>query len=187
VIGAVGRFIPAKDYPLLIEAAASLKDSGYKFKLQILGDGPERANVSECISKLGVEDIVDLPGMVSDVSRWYREFDIYVSSSLREGQPVALLEAMAHRLPVVATNCGSIASTVGDQEGGLIVPPGDDRALASALAKLIDDAQLREKFGENARGRAEREFSVTAVAAEHTRLYEEILATKGLGGITESK
>ena len=178
VIGSVGRFITAKDYPGLLEAVAKLRSHGYRAEVCIIGDGAEMENIRGTIKKLNLGDIVTLPGLVKDVDRWYEHFDIYVSSSVREGQPVALLEAMAHGLPVVATDVGAMAETVRHGEGGLIVPPGDSAALATALSRLLDDADLRETLGRNALARVEREYSVKSVADFHMKIYRELFLKK---------
>jgi len=176
VIGAVGRFIPAKDFPRLLEAVAELQRLGYRFELNIVGDGPEKENALKVVEELCLGDIVKMPGMVTDIERWYERFDIYVSSSVREGQPVAMLEAMAHGLPVVATDVGAAAATVRHGEGGLIVPAGDSMALAKALGRLLDDCELRETLGQNARARIEQEYSVNAVADFHMKCYRDLLS-----------
>ena len=178
VIGAVGRFIPAKDYSCLLRAVDELRRRGYELQLYILGDGPDFTSVREMITELGLESIVILPGMVSDMDNWYPRFDIYAISSIREGLPVALLEAMAHVLPVVATDVGAIAETVQDGEGGLIVAPGEPKDFANALAQLLDDAGLRDRLGQGARRRIKDHFSVEKVARLHETTYREVLAAK---------
>lgn len=176
VIGAVGRFIPAKDYPCLLRAAAELRRRGYEFQLYILGDGPEFARVQAMVTELGLESIVSLPGMVSDIGSWYRRCDAYVISSIREGLPVALLEAMAHGLPVVATDVGAIAEAVRDGEGGLIVAPDEPESLADALARLLDDPGLRDQLGQGARRRIRDHYSVDSVARLLEDTYRQLLA-----------
>jgi glycosyltransferase involved in cell wall biosynthesis len=178
VIGAVGRFITAKNYPLLLDAIAVLRDRGYDFKLQLVGDGPERNTLLLAIDKLELTDIVELPGMVSDVDHWYRNFDVYVSSSTREGQPVAMLEAMAWGLPVVVTDVGAVSATVRNGESGLIVPPENSDALADALARILDDGILRSALGRAARDRIAAEYSVDAVVESQKRVYCDILSRK---------
>jgi glycosyltransferase involved in cell wall biosynthesis len=178
VIGAAGRFIPAKDFPGLMDAAAELRRRGLDFKLYVLGNGPEAEKVRERISRLGLERTVQLPGMVADIDQWYRKFDIFVSSSVREGLPVVLLEAMAHGLPVVTTDVGACSETVCNRVGGLVVPPGQPNLLADALASLITNPQLRNEYGGQARQRVEEHYSVAHVAALHEKHYEEVLAQK---------
>jgi glycosyltransferase involved in cell wall biosynthesis len=178
VIGAVGRFIPAKDYPCLLRAVAELRRRGYELQLYILGDGAEFATVRDMVAELQLESIVSLPGTVSDMDSWYRRFDIYAISSMREGLPVALLEAMAHGLPVVATDVGAMSETVSDGEGGLIVVPGEPEKLANALARLLDDPDLRDQLGQGARQRIADHYSVEKVARLHEATYRQLLAGK---------
>jgi glycosyltransferase involved in cell wall biosynthesis len=178
VIGAVGRFIPEKDYPRLLLAMAELRGHGSRFRACIVGDGPEMTRVRDVVRELNLEETVELPGMVTDVGRWYRQFDIYVSASYREGQPLALLEAMAHGLPIVATNVGAAAETLCDGVGGLIVPPENTPALVNALGRLLSDSNLRESLARNARNRVETKFSIEAVADSHLQCYGELLSMK---------
>jgi L-malate glycosyltransferase len=178
VIGAVGRFIPAKHYPGLLQAVAELRRRGRELELCLVGDGPEMASIRSMIQQLGLSAVVRLPGLVTDIGRWYRRFDIYASSSIREGQPLALLEAMAYGLPVVATDVGASAETVRHGVGGLIVPPGDAAALADSLDALLDDGELRRTLGANARARVESTYSVQAVASAYLDSYSEILSRK---------
>lgn len=181
VIGAVGRFIPAKDYPCLLRAVAELRRRDYDVRLNILGDGPEFASMRQMVTELGLKPTVDMPGLVTDMDHWYRQCDAYVISSKREGLPVALLEAMAYGLPVVATDVGAIAGTVCDGEGGLVVPPGDPDRLADALARLIDDEDLRMRLGQGARRRVKEQYSVDNVARLHEDTYRQLLSGKKAG------
>jgi glycosyltransferase involved in cell wall biosynthesis len=178
VIGTVGRFVPAKDYGRLLDAIAELRDRGRVLQCCLIGDGPEGDNLRGKVKSLQLDEIVQLPGFVNDVGRWYRSFDLYVSSSVREGLPLALLEAMAHGLPVVATDVGASAETVGHGIGGLVVRPGDTAALADALDKMLQSPELRAELGRNARTRIEDKYSARAVAEVHWHEYEQLLGSK---------
>lgn len=178
VVGSVGRFIAAKDYPGLVKSVGLLRDRGHEVRLCLVGDGPESGALHETIGDLGLEASVELPGFVDDVPSWYARFDIYVSSSIREGLPVALLEAMAHGLPVIATDVGACSDAVKDGEGGLIVPPGDPAQLADAVARLLLDGELRQNLGRGARERIKRYYSVDTIARMHEDAYQEILSRK---------
>lgn len=175
IVGAVGRFIPAKDYGSLIRAISALKKSGHELRLCLLGDGPCRAELSELQDELALCEDVEMPGMVSNVDEWYRKFDIFVSSSVREGLPMVLLEAMARGIPVVATDVGACADVVHHETGGLIVPPSNPSELAAAIERLATDPDLRKRLGENARAIVVDRYSVTKIAANHVALYRELL------------
>jgi len=175
---AVGRFVAAKNYPLLLSAVARLLDLDFTFRVQILGDGPEMNSVRGQVLSLGLQDIVELPGAVTGVTQWFENADIYVNSSSREGQPVALLEAMANSLPIVATDVGASARTVSHSVGGLIVPPEDAAALAAALGQLISNYDARIEFGNNAHKRVQMEYSISSVAADHLVRYMSVLSNR---------
>ena len=179
VLGAVGRFIPEKDYARLLEAVAELRRRGLQCRACIVGDGPEMGRLRDLLKDLKLADWVELPGMVTDVDRWYRSFDIYVSASFLEGQPVAMLEAMAYGLPIVATDVGASAETLGHGESGLVVPPCDTAALADGIGTLLGHRELRKRLGRNARTRVESHYSIDAVADSHLRCYRELLIKKG--------
>jgi glycosyltransferase involved in cell wall biosynthesis len=179
LIGAVGRFVRQKNYPLLLDAVAELRRRGYAPRVCLLGDGPEMAALRDRIARLDLEPLVDMPGMDTNTDRWYRRFDYYVSSSDEEGQPVALLEAMSYGLPIVATDVGAISATLADGRDGLVVPRGDAAALADALARFLDDGELADRCGVAARRRVIEEFSIDAIAQKYLAGYRQALAAGG--------
>ena len=178
VVGAVGRLIDAKDYETLIRAARNLRNAGFEFELHIVGDGPRRGVLESLVLELRLESVVKLCGFRQDIDRCLAAFDIFVMSSIREGQPMALLEAMAHGLPVVATKVGGIPKTVLDGREGLLVEPGDPNGLASAIQALLDDNAKRLQLGSCARQRVVRDFSIQSISERNVQLYESILKKK---------
>lgn len=181
VIGSVGRLVPAKDFPTLVRAVAILLARGYRFRTEIVGEGPERAAIEDAIDAAGVGGSVSLVGHQDRVSEWLSRWSLFVSSSVREGQPVALLEAMAHGLPCVATAVGGVPDTMRDGAEGLIVKPGDAEALAGAIASLIDDRSRRSQLATAARQRAIDDFSIDALARRCEAIYRQALTSKGSG------
>ena len=181
VIGTVGRFVKEKDYVTLVRAAAHLRDMNRDFQLCLVGDGPLRPRIEQEIADLNLQKIVLLPGLQHDVSDWLRRFDVFVMSSIREGQPVALLEAMAHGLPVVATRVGGIPDTVKENWEGLLVDPSDPVALAKSLAELVDDSGRRRELGTRARQRVIGDFSIHKSCERYLKLYQRLLNRSGHG------
>lgn len=175
VIGTVGRLIEAKDFPTLIKVAGILHGQGANFRLVIVGDGPEYERLSAEIENRGLRAVVDLPGSTGDVQAWLSRFDIYVLSSIREGQPLSMLEAMAVGLPIVATSVGGIPDTVEDGKEALLCKPGDAASLATALTLLAGDLQLRQDLGSAARRRLIRDFSAARSLEQHLEVYESVL------------
>lgn len=130
---AIGRLMPQKNFPLLLSAFAA--GAGPDDRLTILGEGPLRSTLAEQATALGIDDRLDMPGHVDDVLPWLARTDIFIMSSDYEGVPAALIEAIAARLSVIATNCSAAMSTLtGHGQFGTLVPVGDARALAAAIS-----------------------------------------------------
>jgi glycosyltransferase involved in cell wall biosynthesis len=148
---AVGRLSHVKGFDLLLRAFA---DSGLKVtgvRLTILGEGPERASLESLARELGIAEAVSLPGIVQDPERWMAQCALFVLPSRYEGFPNALLEAMAMGCAVVAADCPSgPRELVIEGENGLLVPTENVEALAGALKKLMGDAALRRRLGDQA-------------------------------------
>lgn len=178
VIGSVGRFVSQKNYPLLLDVIAALRNNGYEARGCIVGDGPEMAAVKQKISDLQLQDVIELPGMVTDVEPWFRKFDLYAISSNEEGQPVSLLEAMSYGLPVVSTDVGAISVTMEHGLEGSIVPSGDVHEFTGALQRYLNDRDFAASCGRNARARVIRDFSIEAIAGQYAACYSEVLANK---------
>jgi glycosyltransferase involved in cell wall biosynthesis len=174
---AVGRLKAPKDFLTLVRALAALP--GGSFEALIVGDGPDRAQVEAEIERLGLEGSVRLTGERSDVPELLADADIFVLSSRSEGLPVSVLEAMAAELPVVASAVGGLAELVDDGGTGILVPAGDEQALAQALGRLVEDAELRRKLGAAGRARAEERFDLEAFRRAHLDLYHRQLALAG--------
>lgn len=172
----VGRLVPPKDYANLLRAVRGLLDSGVEVVLQVAGDGPLRESLAEQIQALGLDSRVTLLGSRQDVSALMDMSDIFVISSSREGQPLVLLEAMAASMPIVTTGVGGIPQTVDHEREALVVPADNPQAISAAIARLIREPSLREALGRQARRRATSQFSITAVAARHLELYQELVA-----------
>jgi glycosyltransferase involved in cell wall biosynthesis len=174
---AVGRLKAPKDFLTLIRACAALTAGSYE--ALIVGDGPDRAAIEAEIERLGLEDSVRLAGERADVPELLADSDVFVLSSRSEGLPVSVLEAMAAGLPVVASRVGGLDELVVDGETGILVPSGDHEALAAALAPMVEDRELRRRFGVAGRSRAEALFDLAAFRRAHVDLYDEQLALTG--------
>jgi glycosyltransferase involved in cell wall biosynthesis len=105
VIGSVGRLVKEKDYPTLVEAMSLLVKLGHKWRLEIVGEGPAKPDIEKAIREYDIRDHVKLAGVQQDVGPWLNRWSIFASSSIQEGQPMALLEAMAYGLPSVGGSC----------------------------------------------------------------------------------
>jgi glycosyltransferase involved in cell wall biosynthesis len=171
---AIGRLIEQKDHATLLEAFARVHDTNPQARLAILGWGTREAETKALVQRLGLDGVAFVLGRV-EPRDWLARADVFAHTSRWEGFGIVLLEAMLAGLPVVATRVSAIPEIVVDGETGLLVPPGDVTAVADALARLLDDAELRRSFGEAGRRRAHDEFSVQHMVEGTVRVYEEAL------------
>ena len=146
----VGRLSREKDHITLLRAMSGLQ-SGHAMHLLIVGDGPERANIEATARQLGLFDDVTLTGQVASAEPYYGISDFAILSSLSEGSPNALLEAMAAGIPAIATRVGGIPEIVEDRKSALLVPPADVEAMTQAIQLLLVDAELRAGLAKTAR------------------------------------
>lgn len=162
LIVCVARLHPVKNQELLLQACARLKADGIPFRCVLVGDGPTRQALIETITALGLASSVELAGAAdqSEVLQWLKQATVAVLSSNSEGMPVSLMEAAACGLPSVATSVSGVPELIEDGITGYVVPPGDDAAMATALARILGDRNLAARMGEAARRRAVERFSI---------------------------
>lgn len=170
VFVAVGRLVAEKRVDLVLRALGGLCRSGLDCGLVVLGDGPERARLTALAGALGLSGRVRFLGLRPDVAAILAQADVYVSASRVEGLSLALLEAMAAGLPVVATAVGDTVAAV-DAASGILVPPDDPDALAAAMAALARDPPRRRACGAVARARARAAHAPDLWAARLAALY----------------
>lgn len=166
---AVGRLVPQKNFPLLLNAFAQI--ACHDDRLTILGDGAQRAALLRQAVRLGIADQVNLPGHMDDVMPWLADTDVFVMSSNYEGVPAAVIEAIAARVPVVATRCSaSMADLTGHGRFGTLVPVGD----AAAFAHAMDTAPAGRQLSGDALAHA-RNFTVEAGASAYLAVMRGML------------
>lgn len=176
----VGRLSREKDHLTLLDAVA-----GLPVHLLIVGEGPERAKIEEYILAKGRAASITLTGQVPSAEPYYALADIAVLSSLSEGSPNALLEAMAAGVPVVATSVGGIPEIVTHMESALLVPPGDREAMTAAVEKLLREEKLADSLVLRARELAETRHSPAGRTRQLSRIYRALLEKIG-AGVAES-
>jgi len=144
-------------------------------RLLLVGEGPERAAVEKAVADRHLAAHVALLGQRRDVTRLLPASDVLLLTSISEGIPLTVIEAMAAGRPVVATNVGGVEEVVEDGTTGLLAPSGDDATLAEHVLRLADDAALREQMGAAGRRRAGALFTESRMHGEYARLYGEML------------
>jgi glycosyltransferase involved in cell wall biosynthesis len=174
-IGCVANFRPQKDHLTLLRAFSSVAEAVPQARLLLLGDGPTRSRMEALASELGIADRVEFAGSVPNADLDYRDLDIVALATRYEGNPLTVLEAMASAIPVVATAVAGMEEVVSDGVDGVLVPPEDPPALASALLRLARDAPLRLAMGRAGLAKTQQRFSVELWADEAIRIYESVL------------
>ncbi len=172
---AAGRLSEQKNFRDLVAAAAILRDAGAEFRLVIGGEGALRPELEQQVGALQLEDRVDLPGNIQDLGRVMQAADIFVMSSLWEGLPLVLLEAMAAGRPIVAYGIQGIDEVITEGQEGRKPTVGDPQALADALQELLADAQKRQAMGETAHKTVARRYSFATLIEQLVKLYRRAL------------
>lgn len=173
----VGRLAGVKGVSVLLEALEHIRPTFSDLRLTMIGDGPERRELEAEVEKRGMKEMVKFAGYRSqdEVARALQEADMLVLPSFAEGVPVVLMEAMAARIPVVATRVAGIPELVEDGVSGLLVPPGDSGALANAIAELLNDPARRDRMGEAGLAKVAAEFNLDREAAWLGTLFQAYL------------
>ena len=176
VFGTVGRLALTKGQSYLIEAFARVREYLPASRLVIMGQGPLLQELQKRAKDLGVLPLILFTGYRNDVFELLKGFDIFVLPSLAEGLSIALLEAMAMRLPVIASHVGGIPEVFGDCKCGRLVQPKDSLALAAAMVEIGSaDREVKEQLGEQGRRRVEEEFTTDVMIRQLTEIYESVL------------
>lgn len=172
----IARLDPVKDIPGLLEAVVRVRPTFPWFRLDIVGEGPDRNRIEQARSRLELDDVVALRGHRTDVPALLEDADLFLLASISEGVSLTLLEAMAAGLPIVATAVGGNREVVVEGETGFLVPSRDPAALAAAIARLLSSPELRARMGAAARVRVEHLFDARVMASRYEDLYTGLLA-----------
>jgi glycosyltransferase involved in cell wall biosynthesis len=170
VVGCVANYKPEKGLGMLIDATARLREQVPELRVVMVGEGPLRGELEADIRRRQLEPIVRLHGTEPDARLVYSAFDLFVQASRSEGLPNVILEAAAAGLPIVATAVGGTTEIVTSEQDALLVESGDVAGLASGIARLVSDPQLRERLGRAARTRA-ADFSTERLVDATASLY----------------
>ncbi|MBD3271804.1 MAG: glycosyltransferase [Elusimicrobia bacterium] len=180
VVGAVGALAPHKDHLTLCKAALMVRKKIPSVVFLIVGDGPLRDKLKCFITQNQLERTVIMTGFRNDVDDLIEIMDVYAVSSYLEGMGTATLDAMVFKKPVVATRTGGIPEIVADNHSGYLVPPRDPQALAEKIIDLVEQPDLRERFGKNGFERV-HQFSVEAMAEKTMAVYARIMHAQAAG------
>jgi glycosyltransferase involved in cell wall biosynthesis len=174
VIIQVARLDELKDHQTAIRCFARVAREAPGARLVLAGDGPEEADIRAMVKQLGLVQSVLFLGLRKDVARLLQAADLFLLSSISEGIPLAMIEAMCAGLPVVSTLVGGTGEVVREGKTGLLAPARDDAALAQAVLRLHRDPGLRRLMGENGKQRARELFSEEQMARRYLAIYEQM-------------
>lgn len=178
VVGYVGRFVHIKDIPTLVEAFGGALHEVPHMWLMLAGDGPTRPEIEATARRTGCFERLRFLGWTEDLPAVYASMDICALSSINEGTPVAIIEAMAAGKPVVSTNAGGVSDIVTENRTGLLTPVGDAQALAGSIVALARNPVDRAAMGRSARRAVLGRFSPERLVDDVARLYETALREK---------
>lgn len=170
LIGTIANLYKNKGIDYLISAITRISDHN-KFNFVIIGEGPERPNLEKAIKKHELENVVFIIGKVSDVYRYLKAFDLFVLPSVKEGQPWAILEAMAASVPIVATNIAGIPEMIENEKSGLLVEPADPDSLSEAIEKMITHPSLAGECAKNALTVVKEKFDIEKMVRKNEELF----------------
>jgi glycosyltransferase involved in cell wall biosynthesis len=174
IVGSVGRLVDDKGYDVLLEAISLSEYLREGALFLIAGDGQDRQELEQQIIDLGLDDTVTLLGELDNIPEILQLFDIYIQPSRREGMPLAVIEAMASKLPIIASNIGGISKLLDSGEAGILVEKENPSELSIALIKMIENEELRDHYRDKAFQQAQT-FSIDKIAGEYVSLYEKML------------
>jgi glycosyltransferase involved in cell wall biosynthesis len=181
LVGAAGRLAEEKGFEYLIQAVASVIDVGQPIDLWIAGEGPKRGELERLIQQTGHPEHIRLLGQLTDPRVFFQACDMYVLSSLREGLPNVVLEAMALEVPVIATRIAGIPALVEDGVSGLVVDAGSSEAIRASVLRLVENPELRLELARAARAKVEDSHSFADRIGREVAIYDQLLGRQPRG------
>ena len=172
----VGQLQRRKDFPTLLRAFRTVRESIVDIELHVVGEGKELSNLIRLTKELGLTDSVKFLGFLSaeELLRQYHHATLFALASRQEGLGIVFIEAMSTGLPVVATDCGGSADPILDGVTGILSPVGDDHSLAQNIILLLQDSTMRRRMCDAARSRAVEEYSSEKIFTKLDKIYEHV-------------
>jgi len=182
VIGTVGHLAPIKGFDVFVRAAAIVSAGRQDVRFVIIGEDKSsqmdhRRSLESLVAELGLNEIVSVPGWHDDMPAVLSSFSLFVSAARSEPFGLAIVEAMAAGLPIVATSSEGALEIIEDGYTGKLIPAGDPEALAQVINKLLDDPRECSRLGGNAQLAARERYSLSRMASDTERVYREVLAS----------
>jgi glycosyltransferase involved in cell wall biosynthesis len=179
IVGAIGRLVAFKGFATLVSAAAELKKKRGDFKVMIAGRGPEEENLRQQIKDLEIAKTIFMPGFVDDTAPYFAMSDVFIVPSILEPFGLIVLQAIAAGRAVIGANAGGIPEIIRDGVTGVLVPPEDPQALATAIDSLLDDDDKRRLLSEAAMKDLRERFPLEVMVDKTQAMYDECLGDEG--------
>ena len=171
IIGSAGRLCTVKDFPLMIKIAKSVCGRTDKIFFRLAGDGPEREELQKLVCHYDIEEFFEFCGQVADISEFYRGLDIFINTSVHEGIPMSILEALAHGLPVIVPMVGGFCEIVENGKNGFIIENRMPDAFAEKCVLLYNNSSMYADMKQAAITIVNQKFSVNHMASQYYKLY----------------
>lgn len=175
-VGSAGRLVPVKDFRLMVDVARAVCSGRDDVRFVLAGDGPELGRIIEKVRACGLAERFELLGHVNDMAAFFSRLDLYMNTSLHEGIPMAVIEAMMRGLPVVAPDVGGLGEVIEHGRSGFLVPGRDVGRFAGAVNEVFGSDELRQRLGDQGRERAVKLFSAQSMVRAYQDLYREVLS-----------
>lgn len=174
LLGTIGNLYKTKGFEHLIKAAKILKNTGLSFTLLIIGEGDERKKLENLITSLGLNNEIILKGRINNAARLLKAFDIFICSSVKEGFPYNILEAMQAGLPIVSTSVGGVPEMIENEISGLLTASKNPKAIAEKIIILSKNKELSNKLGRKAKEKSANEFTLESMIKKTKEIYNQL-------------
>jgi glycosyltransferase involved in cell wall biosynthesis len=171
VVGSAGRLFPVKDYSLFVEIAGYVRLKNKSIVFKLAGDGPERNMLANRVDELELSDGFEFKGHVDNMDCFYRSLDVYLNTSISEGIPMSILEAMTRGIPVIAPNVGGIAEIVSDSDDGYLINDRNPRNYGDKIIELYVNKDKYQVMSDNAEKKIHLHFSVKKMSESYEKIY----------------
>jgi len=175
LIASIGRLVPVKNHRMALLVLKKLVERKKMVQLCIVGDGEERENLRRFVVEMGLESFVHFTGWVKEIETIYSGIDLLLLTSLNEGTPVAVIEALASSVPVVATSVGGVPDLIMSEQNGLLCASDDASGMTRQILRLMDDDSLAQRLSRHGRRFAAQTYSYTRLIDETDILYDYLL------------
>jgi glycosyltransferase involved in cell wall biosynthesis len=178
LIGSIGRLHPSKGFDTLLQSFKKIRSKIPNSWLIIVGEGEIRKNLEETARKLEIFDFTVFTGTITNIPEILGILDVFVLASRWEGLPIVILEAMASRLPVIATSVGGIQEIITNNETGLLIKPEDPDAIVEMVFRIYNDIVIATSLGKAGRAKILSKFNVIPITDQFQKLYSELLSNR---------